>query len=112
MLVNLAAEPKPEPPNPITHIFRINVSDDTLVRVLALASVRAPLYLGVLGRMLRLAVRNGKLTRLPDFRDLKPKEAAPRSGFFEDHQYEAIRRHLPEDLRPAVTIAHTYGWRT
>lgn len=67
---------------------------------------------GVLGRMLRLAVRNGKLTRLPDFRDLKPKEAAPRSGFFEDHQYEAIRRHLPEDLRPAVTIAHTYGWRT
>lgn len=70
MLVNLAAEPKPEPPNPITHIFRINVSDDTLVRLLALASVRAPLCLGVLGRMLRLAVRNGKLTRLPDFRDL------------------------------------------
>jgi integrase len=68
--------------------------------------------LGVLGRMLRLAVRNGKLTRLPDFRDLKPKESAPRSGFFEDHQYEAIRRHLPDDLKLAVTLAHTYGWRT
>jgi hypothetical protein len=46
VLVNLAAEPKPEPPNPIMHIFRMNVSDDTLVRLLALASVRAPLYFG------------------------------------------------------------------
>jgi len=39
------------------------------------------------------------------------KEAAPRSGFFEREQFEAVRRHLPQDLRVAVTIAHTYGWR-
>jgi integrase len=67
--------------------------------------------LGVLGRALRLAARNGKLIRVPDFGDLKPAEAAPRQGFFEDHQYEAVRRHLPEDLQTACDVMHTYGWR-
>ncbi len=65
--------------------------------------------LAILGRVLRLAYENGKLLRLPILRQLE--EAPPRSGFFERDQYEAVRRHLPEDLRLAVTIAHTYGWR-
>ncbi|MGD0266414.1 MAG: site-specific integrase [Candidatus Methylomirabilota bacterium] len=65
--------------------------------------------LGVLGRMLRLAYENGKLMRLPIIRQLK--EADPRAGFFEAHQFEAVRRRLPEDLRLAVTIAYTFGWR-
>ncbi len=41
----------------------------------------------------------------------KPKEAAPRGGFFERPQYEAVRRQLDADLRVAVTIAYTFGWR-
>ena len=65
--------------------------------------------LAVLGRMLRLAYDNNKLLRLPRFRQLE--EAAPRSGFFEREEYEAVRRHLPDDLKVAVTIAHTFGWR-
>jgi integrase len=65
--------------------------------------------LGVLGRMLRLAYENGKLVRMPIIRKLK--EAAPRQGFFERHQYEAVRRHLPAELQAAAAIAYTYGWR-
>jgi integrase len=64
----------------------------------------------VLVSMLRLAVEHNKLLRLPTVH--KPKEAAPRSGFFELEQYEAVRRRLPEDLQTAVAIAHTFGWRT
>ena len=66
--------------------------------------------LAVLIKMLRLAAERNKLLRLPVIRKLK--EAPPRSGFFEEHQYVAVRAKLPEDLQVAVTITHTYGWRT
>jgi len=66
--------------------------------------------LGTLRKMLRLAYENGKLMRLPIFH--LPKEGAPREGFFEREQYEAVRRHLPVDLQAAAAIAYTYGWRT
>lgn len=65
--------------------------------------------LAVLNRMLRLAYENKKLTRLPVLRKLK--EAAPRQGFFERDQYEAVRRHLPGDLQVALGIAYAFGWR-
>lgn len=65
--------------------------------------------LAVLGRMLKLAYENGKLLRLPILRKLK--EAAPRSGFFERSQFEAVKRHLRPDLQVAVSIAYAFGWR-
>lgn len=65
--------------------------------------------LAVLGRMLRLAFEHGALARVPKIRKLA--EAAPRAGFVEPAQFQAIRRRLPEDLQVAVTIAFTYGWR-
>jgi len=65
--------------------------------------------LGTLTTMLRLAYENGKLLRLPVLH--KPKEGPPREGFFEAAQFEAVRRQLPEDLRVAVMIAYTFGWR-
>jgi integrase len=65
--------------------------------------------LGLLSRMLRLAYENDKLVRLPVIRKLK--EAPPREGFFEQEQYEAVRRHLRPDLRAAVAIEYTFGWR-
>ena len=65
--------------------------------------------LAVLSKMLRLAYENGKLLRLPVIRKLK--EAAPRSGFLEVAQFTAVCRHLPEDLRVAVTVGYVFGWR-
>jgi integrase len=66
--------------------------------------------LAVLNRMLKVAYENGKLLRMPIIRKLK--EAAPRQGFFEREQFQAVRRHLPEDLQVAATIAYTFGWRS
>jgi integrase len=34
-----------------------------------------------------------------------------RTGFFEDHQYEAMRAHLPAYVQPVVTFAFIAGWR-
>jgi integrase len=65
--------------------------------------------LAVLGRMFKLAYENGKVARLPLIRKLK--ESAPRQGFFEPEQYEAVRRHLRADLQAAVAIEYTFGWR-
>lgn len=65
--------------------------------------------LGAQGRMLSLAVENEKFTRaLPKIHKLK--EAAPRSGFFERAQFEAVKRHLSPDLQVAVTIQYAFGW--
>jgi integrase len=66
--------------------------------------------LGTLTTMLRLAYENGKLLRLPILH--KPSEGPPREGFFEAAQFESVRKRLPVDLRVAVTIAYTFGWRT
>jgi len=65
--------------------------------------------LAILKRMLRLAYKHGKLLRVPSFDMLK--EAPAREGFFEPHQYQAVRRQLPDDLRVAVAVAYTFGWR-
>lgn len=65
--------------------------------------------LSLLKRMLRLAYKNEKLLRVPPVELLR--EARPREGFFEAHQYEAVRQRLPDDLRVAIAIAYTYGWR-
>jgi len=65
--------------------------------------------LATVRRMLRLAYENGKLLRLPIIRLLK--EGAPRQGFFEREQFEAVRRHLREHLKPVVTFACITGWR-
>lgn len=66
--------------------------------------------LATLRRMLRLAYKGGKLLRLPVFEMLK--EPAPRQGFFERDQYEAVRRQLSPDLQVVAAIAYTFGWRT
>ena len=66
--------------------------------------------LGVLGRMLRLAVEHGRLVRVPIIH--KPQEAAPRSGFLEPAQYAAIEARLPEDLQVATALAYDLAWRT
>ena len=63
----------------------------------------------VLLRMMRLGLERGKVARVPIVH--KPKEAAPRAGFFEADAFAAVRAQLPADLQVAVTVAYTFGWR-
>jgi len=65
--------------------------------------------LALLRRAYRLAIEAGRLLSRPHIPRLK--EAAPRKGFFEPEQFEAVRRHLPKALRPVVTFAYLTGWR-
>jgi integrase len=65
--------------------------------------------LATLRRALRLAHEYGKLEKLPVIRMLKP--AAPRSGFFEPEQFQAVSAALPVDLALVALIGYTYGWR-
>ncbi len=62
-----------------------------------------------LKHMFRLAVDAGKLMTKPKIVLLKEDNA--RQGFFERAQYEAVVRHLPEELRPVVQFAYITGWR-
>jgi integrase len=65
--------------------------------------------LAMLGKMLRLAVENGKALRVPRIRKLK--EADPRAGFVEPNRFEAIARHLPEPQALGARICYALAWR-
>jgi integrase len=68
--------------------------------------------LAILVRLLRLGytTKPQKVAQPPAISMLK--EAAPRQGFFEASQYQAVRAHLPADLQVMIDIEHTFGWRT
>jgi len=65
--------------------------------------------LAVLKRMFSLAIHAGKVFYRPHIAMLK--EDNTRKGFFERAQFEAVRKHLPAELRPLVTVAYWTGWR-
>ena len=66
--------------------------------------------LAALKRMYSLAVQGERIPSGPHIAMLR--ESNTRSGFFERDQFEAIRRRLPEEIRPVVTFAYVTGWRT
>ena len=94
----------------IAGIDQVAVNDYTLQR-LAEGVVGSTIRreLGTLITLLRRAYRNGKLIRLPVLD--RPKDGKPREGFFERAPFLTVRRHLPEDLQVAVTLAYTFGFR-
>ena len=59
--------------------------------------------------MFTLGIQAGKLLHGPHIGLLH--ENNTRRGFFERYQFEAVRDHLPEDLRGLVTFAYVTGWR-
>ncbi len=65
--------------------------------------------LAMLKRCLRLAVRNGKLLRVPAIDMLK--ESSPRAGFLDEPAFRAIVRHLEPDTALAATIGYETAWR-
>ena len=67
--------------------------------------------LSALKRMLHLGARctPPKVRQAPSISMLK--ESNVRKGFFEHDQFLALRKNLPEELRPIVTFAYHSGWR-
>lgn len=65
--------------------------------------------LSALKRMFTLACQAGKLLVSPHIPMLQ--EDNVRRGFFDREQFEAVRRRLPEDVRPVVTFGYLTGWR-
>jgi integrase len=65
--------------------------------------------LAILKRMYSLALQAGKVFHKPHIAMLK--EDNVRKGFFEPAQFESVRKRLPVELRPLVTIGYWTGWR-
>lgn len=65
--------------------------------------------LSVLRRGFNLAREAETLTHMPHFPRLE--ERAPRAGFFEEEDFQAVVTHLPECLQPPMTFAYLTGWR-
>jgi integrase len=84
-----------------------NAEDGVMVPGAAAGTINREL--STLSKLLRLAYKHDKLKRLPVIEKLT--EAAPRAGFVTDAQFAAIRRHLPEELQVASSVAYVLGWR-
>jgi site-specific recombinase XerD len=65
--------------------------------------------LAALSRMFVLAVRAGKAAGKPYFAKLHLNNA--RKGFLEADQFNAVLRHLPEEIKPVAITAYVTGWR-
>jgi integrase len=65
--------------------------------------------LSALHRMFVLAYRQERVARIPHMAKLK--EADPREGFFEQADFAAVLRRLPDDLKPVAVVMYWTGWR-
>jgi integrase len=66
--------------------------------------------LQLLKRIFNLAIEDGRLPVRAKFIKLLP-ESAPRSGFFEREQLDAVLKHLPTEIQHVVQFAYVTGWR-
>jgi integrase len=91
------------------HLTTAAVTAYTVKRQEGAANATINRELAALKRMLRLAAQGEKITRVVHINMLR--EDNVRAGFFERDQFEAVKRHLPEALRPVATFAYITGWR-
>jgi integrase len=79
------------------------------VRVADVSNAEINRELAALKRTFSLAIQGGRIASKPRIALLR--ESDPRSGFFEPEQLEAVLRHLPAEIRPAIEFAAITGWR-
>ncbi|MSQ47466.1 MAG: hypothetical protein EXR78_03600 [Deltaproteobacteria bacterium] len=65
--------------------------------------------LATLRRGFNLALQADRIPRMPHFPRLQ--ESAPRAGFFEAGEFQAVLQQLPECLQGPVSFAYLTGWR-
>ena len=85
----------------------VGSGDDRRTRQVSAGEINRELT--TLKRMFSLAIQAGKLLHKPHIPLLKENNV--RTGFFERPAFQAIRAHLPENLRGVVTFAYITGWR-
>jgi integrase len=78
-------------------------------RVADVSNAEVNRELALLRRIFNLAIEQERIARRPKVAMLK--ESAPRSGFFEREQLDAVLRHLPDDVQPVIKFAYETGWR-
>jgi integrase len=66
--------------------------------------------LAILRRGFGLGVEDGCVGAIPTIKKLEVHNA--RQGFFEPEQYRAVKKHLPDYLKPVAEVAYITGWRT
>lgn len=66
--------------------------------------------LAALKRSYELAFQAGRIQSKPHIPMLRENNV--RQGYFEKHQFDSVLKHLPEYLRPPVTMAYLTGWRS
>jgi integrase len=86
---------------------RLTTHEFKLKRAPSSSSTRRAM--SALRRMFSLAVKAERLPHRPHIALLREDNA--RKGFFEEHQYLAVRAHLPKHLQPVATFAYITGWR-
>jgi integrase len=67
------------------------------------------LEVALLRRAFRIARKAGRVAVVPEIELHNPNNT--RKGFFEREQFEALMRHLPDDVKPVVHVAMLTGWR-
>ena len=80
-------------------------------RTIGAANATINRELAALRHAFRLAARHEPplVTHVPHIKVLKEKNR--RLGFFEWEQFDAIREHLPDYLKPVMVVAYYTGWR-
>ncbi|MDA2937545.1 site-specific integrase [Acidobacteria bacterium AH-259-A15] len=66
--------------------------------------------LAIIKRAFNLGAKDGKVMVKPYVPMMKENNV--RSGFFERHQFESVRRNLEEPLQAVITFAYITGWRS
>jgi integrase len=79
------------------------------VRVADVSNAEINRETALLKRIFSLAIKSGRIAMKPHITMLR--ESAPRSGFFDQGQVDAIVTHLPAALGPIVQFAFITGWR-
>ena len=73
------------------------------------ASATVKYELSLLRRAMRLAVKQGRLAMSPAFPEIEVHNA--RTGFFEQAEFDAVVRELPDPLKRIAVVGYFTGWR-
>jgi len=67
--------------------------------------------LSIIQRTFTLGVENDKVSKMPNFKKLRLRNALPRSGYIDSDTFEQLYELVPDYLKPVIIFAYRTGWR-